>query len=57
MIIVITHFERNERTGDLEIIVSHGINTEDDSYVNLPSLKPEQVGAKYDPEVGEFVLV
>ena len=57
MIIVITHFERNERTGDPEIIVSHGINTEDDSYVNLPSLKPEQVGAKYDPEVGEFVLV
>jgi len=56
MILVITHKERNKRTGQMETIVSHGIDLETDQPVILPNETPQSIGAVFDREYGEFVL-
>lgn len=56
MIIVVTYMETNERNGRLERFASHGINTDTDKIVTLPQVDPEQLGARFDPEIGEYVL-
>ncbi len=55
-IIVITKQEVNEMTGEKEIVVSHGINIETGKVVTLPPVSPREVGARWDLEIGEFVI-
>lgn len=59
MILVIAWRERNKYTGREELIVSHGIDLTDgdDRLVVLPQVPVEQIGAVYDPDYGEYVLV
>lgn len=56
MIIVITSKERNEKTGKVETVVSHGVEAETGRVVVLPCETPERIGAKFNAEFGEFVL-
>lgn len=55
-IIVITVREKNKTTGKLETIVSHGVDTVTMQNICLPNETPAALGAKYDPEYGEYVL-
>ncbi len=43
-------------TGDKEFLVSHGIDTETDKLVILPCQPPNQLGAKFNIELGEWYL-
>jgi hypothetical protein len=56
VIIVITNKDKSESSGRNEIIVSHGINVETGQVVILPTATPEQIGAIFDEEIGEYVL-
>lgn len=56
MIIVITIREKNKRTGQEELIVSHGINLHTGKTVILPCESPKQIGAKFNIAIGEYVL-
>jgi hypothetical protein len=58
MIIVITSRERNEYTGKMETVVSHGIDLNDnDRIIVLPQERdPSLIGAVFDMDVGEYVL-
>ena len=56
MIICITTWERNPRTGKDELIVSHGVDLDTDHAVTLPCQTPQSLGAVFDPELREFVL-
>jgi len=51
VIIVIVHTERDTS----KLVVSHGVNDVDDLVV-LPQLHPSQIGAVFDPMIGEYVL-
>jgi cell wall assembly regulator SMI1 len=52
MIIVIVYKEEEKGTE----IVSHGHDLDTDKIVILPQLTPFQIGARYDLEIGEYVL-
>ncbi len=56
MIIVITSKEWDGKTGRMELIVSHGINSTTDKTVILPPETPETLGAVFDSKIGEYVL-
>ena len=56
MVIVITTKERSEQTGAIEIIASHGVDSETNKTVILPCSTPERLGAVFDKELGEYVL-
>lgn len=56
MIIVILTEQRNERTGQLESVISHGIATATDRRITLPNVPPFEVGARFSDEIGEWVL-
>jgi hypothetical protein len=56
MIIVYTTKEKNSHTGRTEIIVSHGISTNTNKLVILPSEPIHTFGAKFDAHIGEYVL-
>jgi hypothetical protein len=56
MIIVITVKEKNQRTGQEKLVVSHGIDEYTGKSVILPCEPPERIGAKFDQEIGEYVL-
>lgn len=55
-IIVIVVKERNEKTGRIEEIVSHGIDFATDRNIVLPQESPSSVGARFDPDIGEYVI-
>ncbi|MGF7192267.1 hypothetical protein JOE11_005345 [Robbsia andropogonis] len=57
MIIVITFRQKNQRTGREEILVSHGIDASTGRNVILPIESPGQIGAKFCPEMGEYVIL
>ncbi len=56
MIIVITTREKNPKTGRIETIVSHGVESGSLRNVVLPNETPESIGAKFCPAIGEYVL-
>lgn len=56
MIIVITINEKNDRTGRVELVVSHGIDERTGETVTLPCESPERIGATFNAEIGEYVL-
>lgn len=52
MIELITVQERNKRTGKMETIVSHGVDTNTGRNVILPCETPQELGAKFDTNHG-----
>lgn len=56
MIICIVVTERNERSGNMEQIVSHGIDSDTGRHVVLPCDPPGTMGAVFDREMGEYVI-
>ncbi len=56
MIVVIVNTEIDPFSGKKTLIVSHGVDSETDLPVTLPPLHPEQIGAKFNAEIGEYVL-
>ena len=56
MIVVVTTKERDARTGREIVIASHGIDEESGNAVPLPNVRPEELGATFDPELGEYVV-
>lgn len=56
MLVVIANMERNQKTGRMETIVSHGVDMDTLQNVILPQESPESLGAKFDPDLGEWVI-
>ena len=60
MIVLITGiFKTYDRFGiqnGEKFMVSHGINTKDDSVVILPNEHPAQVGGVYNSDIGDWVI-
>lgn len=56
MIFVVANKERDARTGRDVVLVSHGVDVASGQVVNLPNVRPEELGATFDPELGEYVL-
>lgn len=56
MVIVIVSSEKNKRTGRKEQVVSHGVVVETGEVVVLPPVAPEEVGAVFDAQIGEYIL-
>lgn len=52
MINVIVVKERNAKTGRMEEIVSHGVDSETLKNIILPQVSPKELGAVYDKEHG-----
>lgn len=52
MIHVIVLKEKNEKTGRVEEIVSHGVDSETMQNIILPQVSPREVGAVYDQDHG-----
>lgn len=55
MILLYVVKEKNEKTGRVEEIVSHGINSETGQNVVLPWESPKALGALYSPEHGYYL--
>lgn len=43
-------------TGELEFLVSHGIDEDTGKSVTLPCCDPRWLGAKIDPDINEYVI-
>lgn len=56
-ILVITVTEKNPKTGESKIIVSHGVDINTGKMVILPCEHPRDIGAVFSPEYNEFVLL
>lgn len=56
MIIVIVCKEKCKRSGRILEICSHNIDVDTGKIIILPNDSPERIGAKWDFEIGEFVL-
>jgi len=56
MILVITTKEKATPTSSAKIVVSHGVNAETGEIIILPCVRPEEIDAKFDSELGEYVL-
>lgn len=60
MIILVTGwfpiYKNGVDTGRKEFVVSHGIDVDTDKIVIVSSVPPLELGAKYNMEIGEWVL-
>jgi len=56
MIIVVTTKEKRKGDGQMIDITSHGVNTDTDEIIILPNVCPEEVGAKFDLNIREYVI-
>lgn len=57
MILVLTTRERHERTGQMQLLVSHGIDLETDQTIVLPQVAPSAIGAILDHDLEEYALL
>lgn len=59
IICICGHFDiydnKGVKTGRKEFVVSHGID-DNGKLVILPQEHPESLGAKYDADIGEYVI-
>jgi hypothetical protein len=56
-IIVVLCEEENERTGEMETVVSHGVDMDTMCHIALPCVSsPSQLGAKWDVDMQEWIL-
>lgn len=53
---VIVNREKNLRTEQKEEVVSHGVDLDTGKTVTLPCVPPADVGAVFDPDIGEYVV-
>jgi hypothetical protein len=56
MIVVIFTNLRNERTGAMERVASHGVDIDTLEQFTLPPVTAKELGAFYSPDLGEFVV-
>ena len=56
MILVIVERERDDR-GNYDDVVSHGIDLNTGSVIMLPQVSTYEVGAVYDYNMGEYVIM
>lgn len=56
MLIAICGQERCARTGNTFLVISHGYDTDTDRVTALPNCRPEEAGARFDPNLGEYVM-
>lgn len=47
--------EVDERTGKKRLVVSHGIAWHG-KHFTMPQIPPDQLGAKFDPDRGEWMI-
>lgn len=55
-IVVIVVKERNPNTGRLQEVVSHGVDFASGRSVVMSGDSPQQAGAVFDDELGEYVI-
>lgn len=55
-IMVIVVCETNKKTGLKELIVSHGIDMVTGWHITLPCERPQDIGAKFDIDIGEYMI-
>lgn len=55
-IIVIVVRERNPKTHQMELVVSHGVEPDSGKNIVMSCGSPASVGAVYDSDIGEYVL-
>lgn len=53
--VVVVVEEVDERTGKKRLVVSHGIDQFGKQFV-MPQIPPDQIGAKFDPDRGEWMI-
>ncbi|WP_312077179.1 hypothetical protein [Leclercia sp.] len=56
MIIVVTTTENNEKTGQMELIASHGVEESTGRQVVLPAEHPKDIGAHYSDDLQSWVI-
>jgi len=56
MIIVVTTTEKNEKTGQMELLASHGVEESTGRQVVLPAEHPKDIGAHYSDELQSWVI-
>ena len=56
MVVVIFTKQRNPRTGQMEQIASHGVDTDTNRAVTLPSISAQELGAVFNRDLTEYVL-
>lgn len=56
MLIAVCGQERCARTGRTFPLISHGYDTDTGRVTALPNCRPEDAGARFDPDLGEYVL-
>jgi hypothetical protein len=56
VILVIACHIMNERTGEHELIASHGVDLDTGRNVTLPGEHPHALGARFDPRYNEYVI-
>ncbi len=56
MIMLITLWERNKKTGRTELVTSHGVDVDTGRTIITSCDHPEKLGGRYDGEVGEWVI-
>lgn len=57
MIILVTYEETLKDTNEKRILISHGYDLETGQNIAMPNVHPSEVGAVFDYEIGEFILV
>ena len=56
MIIVVTTTEKNEKTGQMELLASHGVEELTGRQLVLPAEHPKEIGAHYSDELQSWVI-
>ena len=39
-----------------ELLISYGFDPETEEIIPMPNISPNEAGAEFDPEIGEFVI-
>lgn len=56
MIIVVTTTEKNEKTGQMELLASHGVEELTGRQLVLPAEHPKEIGAHYSDELQSWLI-
>lgn len=55
-IIVVTETKYNEKTKQKELLAIHGIDIDTGKNVVLQNIHPEDLGAKFSEDYGEYII-
>lgn len=56
MIVLVTTIEHDEKTKRQKLVVSHGVDMLTGKTVILPCDHPQELGARFDPDIREYVI-